>query len=125
MIDSIIDRPSVNIYKRLKTFVKKKVGLHEKNLKCSRKIRFIYVLHEAIELFALRISAFCLMPNYYHLLVQTPDGNLSRCMRHINGVYTQRFNRAHSLDGPLFKGRYKAILSRKIIICCNWSATST
>ncbi len=72
--------------------------------------RFIDVLHEAIELFALRISAFCLMPNHYHMLVQTPDANLSRCMRHINGVYTQRFNRAHSLDGQLFKGRYKAIV---------------
>ena len=67
-------------------------------------------MHEAIELFALRISAFCLMPNHYHLLVQTPDANLSRCMRHINGVYTQRFNGAHSIDGQLFKGRYKAIV---------------
>lgn len=72
--------------------------------------RFVDVLHEAIELFALRISAFCLMPNHYHMLVQTPDANLSRCMRHINGVYTQRFNSAHSLEGQLFKGRYKAIV---------------
>jgi putative transposase len=71
---------------------------------------FIAVLQEAIELFALRVSAYCLMPNYYHLLVQTPNANLSRCMRHINGVYTQRYNRAHSLDGPLFRGRYKAIV---------------
>lgn len=73
-------------------------------------LQFIDILHEAIELFALRVSAFCLMPNHYHMLVQTPDANLSRCMRHINGVYTQRFNSAHSLDGPLFKGRYKAIV---------------
>lgn len=72
---------------------------------------FLDILHEAIELFALRISAFCLMSNHYHLLVQTPDGNLSRCMRHINGVYTQRFNAVHGLDGPLFRGRYKAILA--------------
>lgn len=72
--------------------------------------RFIDVLYEAIELFALRISAFCLMPNHYHILVQTPDANLSRCMRHINGVYTQRFNSAHALDGQLFKGRYKAMV---------------
>lgn len=72
--------------------------------------RFIDVLHEAIELFALRVSAFCLMPTHYHLLVQTPDANLPRCMRHINGVYTQRFNSAHSLDGQLFRGRYKAIV---------------
>ncbi len=65
---------------------------------------------EAVELFALRVSAFCLMPNHYHLLVQTPDANLSRGMRHINGVYTQRFNKAHSFDGQLFRGRYKALV---------------
>ncbi len=58
----------------------------------------------------LRISAYCLMPNHYHLLLQTPDGNISRGMRHINGVYTQRFNRKHGVDGPLFRGRYKSIL---------------
>ena len=71
---------------------------------------FIGVLQETIALFALRVSAYCLMPNHYCLLVQTPDANLSRCMRHINGVYTQRYNRFHSLDGPLFCGRYKAIV---------------
>lgn len=71
---------------------------------------FIEILQEAIELFALRVSAFCLMPNHYHLLVQTPDANLSRCMRHISGVYTQRYNSGHSLDGQLFRGRYKAIV---------------
>ncbi len=72
--------------------------------------QFIEILHEAIQLFALRISAFCLMPNHYHLLVQTPEANLSRCMRHINGVYTQRYNRCRSLDGQLFRGRYKAVV---------------
>ncbi|MDB4303544.1 transposase, partial [Desulfosarcina sp.] len=71
---------------------------------------FIAILHEALELFALRVSAYCLMQNHYHLLVQTPDANLDRCMRHINGVYTQRYNSAHGLDGPLFRGRYKAIV---------------
>ena len=50
------------------------------------------------------------MPNHYHLLLQTPEANISRCMRHIDGVYTQRFNRSHDCDGPLFRGRYKAIL---------------
>ena len=72
--------------------------------------RFIDILHEAIELYCLRISAYCLMTNHYHLLVQTPDANISRCMRHINGLYTQRFNAQYGYDGPLFKGRYKAIL---------------
>ena len=71
---------------------------------------FLDILHEAVELFSLRVSAYCLMSNHYHLLVQTPDGNLSRCMRHINGVYTQRFNAANGVDGQLFRGRYKAIL---------------
>lgn len=72
--------------------------------------RFIGVMLEAVELFALRVSAYCLMPNHYHLLVQTPDANLDRCMRHINGVYTQRFNSAHGFDGILFRGRYKSIV---------------
>jgi putative transposase len=71
---------------------------------------FIDILYESIELFSLRISAYCIMANHYHLLVQTPDANLSRCMRHINGVYTQRFNSQHGYDGQLFRGRYKAIL---------------
>lgn len=72
--------------------------------------RFMVVLLEAVELFALRVSAYCLMPTHYHLLVQTPDANLDRCMRHLNGVYTQRYNSAHGLDGTLFRGRYKAIV---------------
>ena len=71
---------------------------------------FIRVLHEAAELWNFRIAAYCLMSNHYHLLIQTPDGNLSRGMRHINGVYTQRFNRRHKKEGQLFRGRYKAVL---------------
>ena len=50
------------------------------------------------------------MTNHYHILVQTPDANISRSMRHINGVYTQRFNKRHRCDGQLFRGRYKSIL---------------
>lgn len=71
---------------------------------------FIDILKSTSKMWNLNISAYCLMPNHYHLLVQTPDGNLSRCMRHLNGVYTQRFNRRHDYDGQLFRGRYKAIL---------------
>ena len=72
--------------------------------------RFIEVLQETSGYLNLKIACYCLMPNHYHILVQTPDGNLPRCMRHINGVYTQRFNRHHKTDGQLFRGRYKAIL---------------
>lgn len=71
---------------------------------------FLVVLQEAAELFDCQVAAYCLMPNHYHLLVQTPQGNLSRVMRHVNSVYTQRFNRRRKTDGQLFRGRYKSIL---------------
>ena len=56
------------------------------------------------------VLAYCLMGNYYHLVVCTRQANLSRLMRHVNGVYTQRFNRRHGLVGHLFQGRFKSIL---------------
>ncbi|NTW60110.1 MAG: addiction module toxin RelE [Nitrospirae bacterium] len=57
--------------------------------------------------------AYCLMDNHYHLLIETPDGNLALGMRQINGVYTQLFNTAHGRSGHLFQGRYKSILIQK------------
>lgn len=57
--------------------------------------------------------AYCLMTNHYHLLIETPDGNLSLGMRQLNGVYTQLFNKWHGKTGHLFQGRYKAILIQK------------
>ncbi len=71
---------------------------------------FLITLKEASEIFNLNVTAYCLMTNHYHLLVQTPDGNLARAMRQINGVYTQRYNRRYNIDGQLFRGRYKSIL---------------
>ena len=71
---------------------------------------FVDLLKESVELWNIKVAAYCLLSTHYHLLVQTPDANLSRCMRHINGVYTQRFNREHTSDGQLFRGRYKAIV---------------
>jgi DNA-binding CsgD family transcriptional regulator len=53
------------------------------------------------------------MDNNYHLLIETPDANLSKGMRQLNGMYTQRFNRTHSRVGHLFQGRYKAIVVEK------------
>ncbi len=58
-------------------------------------------------------TAYCLMTNHYHLLVETPDGNLSKGMRQLNGVYTQRFNPKHKKMGHLFQGRFKGILVQK------------
>jgi REP element-mobilizing transposase RayT len=72
--------------------------------------QFIDLLQETADLFNVNVAAYCLMPTHYHLMFQTPDANLSRCMRHLNGVYTQRYNVGHSCDGTLFRGRYKSIL---------------
>ena len=57
--------------------------------------------------------AYCLMTNHYHILIETPEGNLSIGMRQINSVYTQLFNKRHGRTGHLFQGRYKAILIQK------------
>jgi putative transposase len=57
--------------------------------------------------------AYCLMDNHYHLLMETPEGNLSIGMRQLNGVYTLAFNRRHGRVGHLFQGRFKAILIEK------------
>ena len=57
--------------------------------------------------------AYCLMDNHYHLMIETPDGNLSLGMRQLNGVYTQARNKRHNKTGHLFQGRYKAILIQK------------
>jgi len=65
---------------------------------------------KTVHLYQIEIHAYCLMDNHYHLLVHTPHANLGRAMRHINGVYTQRFNRLEKRDGALYRSRYKAIL---------------
>jgi putative transposase len=57
--------------------------------------------------------AYCLMNNHYHLIIETPDGNLSKGARQLNGVYTQKYNRRHHKVGHIFQGRYKAILIEK------------
>jgi REP element-mobilizing transposase RayT len=72
--------------------------------------QFIDLLQEITDLFNINVAAYCLMPTHYHLMLQTPGANLSRCMRHLNGIYTQRYNVSHSCDGTLFRGRYKSIL---------------
>ncbi len=71
---------------------------------------FLTLLSHTSERFDADWHAYCLMDNHYHLMLHTPAGNLQRIMRHINGVYTQYYNRCEGKDGALFKGRYKAIL---------------
>jgi len=60
---------------------------------------FLELLRETIEIFHIKIAAFCLMQNHYHLLIQTPEANILRSMKHINGVYTQRFNKIQGIWG--------------------------
>jgi REP element-mobilizing transposase RayT len=75
--------------------------------------RFLAVLAEVVERFNWLCHAYCLMTNHYHLVVETPDGNLSKGMRQLNGVFTQACNRRHERMGHLFQGRFKGILADK------------
>ena len=74
---------------------------------------FLNILHLVNKRYGWFCHAYCLMGNHYHLMIETPEGNLSKGMRHLNGVYTQWYNRKHSLVGHLFQGRFKAILVEK------------
>jgi len=75
--------------------------------------RFLDVLSIVVERFHWLCHAYCLMKNHYHLLIETPKGNLSKGMRELNGVYTQGFNQRYRRVGHLFQGRYKAIIVEK------------
>jgi putative transposase len=74
------------------------------------RVALLAVVGQGLERFDARMLAFCLMGNHYHFVVHTRRANLSLLMRHINGVYSQRFNRRHGLVGHLLQGRFKAIL---------------
>jgi putative transposase len=71
---------------------------------------FLDTLAAAHRRWGIEVFAFCLMRNHYHVCLRTPQGNLARVMRHVDGLYTQRFNRSHGRDGSLFRGRYKALI---------------
>jgi REP element-mobilizing transposase RayT len=74
---------------------------------------FLKILTSVVRRFNWLCHAYCLMDNHYHLLIETPDGNLSQGMRQLNGVYTQQYNWRHTKTGHVFQGRYKAILVDK------------
>jgi len=74
---------------------------------------FLDLFGRVCEQFNWSCHAYCLMTNHYHVVIETGDGNLSKGMRHMNGVYTQAFNRQHRRVGHVFQGRYKAILVDK------------
>lgn len=72
--------------------------------------KFLEYLKSATERYNAIIHLYCLMDNHYHLLIETPSGNLPQIMLHINGAYTNYFNKKRGRAGHLFQGRYKAIL---------------
>jgi len=90
-------------------------GNEKKPIFKSRKDRekFLEYLQSASERYNAVIHIYCLMDNHYHLLLETPSGNLPRIMLHINGAYTNYFNAERGRAGHLFQGRYKAVLVEK------------
>ena len=77
-----------------------------------RKI-FLFILGTIVKRYNWLCHAYCLMDNHYHLMIETPDSNLSIGMRQLNGIYTQKYNRRHHKPGHIFQGRFKAILVQK------------
>jgi len=76
----------------------------------SDRLRLLETLAEMVERFGTRLHAYCLMPNHYHLLVETPRANLSQSLAWLQTTYTVRFNRRHRRSGHLFQGRFQAQL---------------
>ncbi len=74
---------------------------------------FLKLVGELLEIYQVETHAYCLSTNRYDLLLHTGAPNLSVAMRHLNGVYTQRFNRLNNRDGPLFRGRFSSIVLDK------------
>lgn len=75
--------------------------------------RFLSQVSTAVDEFGWLVHAYCLMPNHYHLLAETPLPNLSRGMKKINGLYAQTFNLRHGRTGHVFQGRFHSILIDK------------
>jgi putative transposase len=72
--------------------------------------RFLELLGETVARFGIRVHAYTLMPNHFHILVETPEANLSRAFQWLNVSYSVWFNRCHHRDGHLFQGRFRAVI---------------
>jgi putative transposase len=74
---------------------------------------FLDILNQSNKIYGIRLFAYVLMNNHFHLLLETPLGNLSQFMRRLNITYASHFNRAHNREGHLFQGQHKSILVEK------------
>lgn len=79
--------------------------------------KFLSYLESAHDRYGAVIHVYCLMENHYHLLLETPRGNLSQILHHINGAYTTYFNIKRKRSGHLFQGRFKGILVERDAYC--------
>ena len=74
------------------------------------KKKFLELLGEISRIYGVEVHAYCLMDNHYHLVIHTPRGNLSEAIKYLNSKFVQFVNLTLNKDGPLFKGRFKAII---------------
>jgi REP element-mobilizing transposase RayT len=72
--------------------------------------KFLAYVGKAVERYDIKIHTYCLMTNHYHLLIETPQANLSRAIKWINVGYAVYFNRKRRRSGHLFQGRFKAVV---------------
>ena len=70
------------------------------------RVAWVALLERAVDRFELTIHTYCLMPNHFHLVVESELNDLSSGMHHLNGIYAQRFNRRHERSGHLFQERF-------------------
>lgn len=77
------------------------------------RYRFLEILNDTVKKFKPICHSYCMMTNHYHMLLETPDGNLSSCIHRLNSVYANYFNRKYDRIGHLFQGRFKAIVVQK------------
>jgi REP element-mobilizing transposase RayT len=77
------------------------------------KKSYLELLALVVKRFHWLCHGYCLLGNHYHLLIETLESNLSRGMKQLNGIYSQKFNNKYKRVGHLFQGRYKAILVEK------------
>lgn len=82
------------------------------------------VLSEVVGCYHWLCHAFCVMENHYHLVIETPEGNVSQGAHQLNGIYTQRYNRRYGRVGHVLQGRYKALLVEKdayLLVVCRYA----
>ena len=73
------------------------------------RLRYLELLGGTVSRHAWRCHAYCLMPNHFHLMIETPEADISAGMHRLNGAYAQWFNRRHGFDGHLFQSRFHSV----------------